>query len=117
MHFHSPKSTSQVYACDQTVRPKSSKDSVHAPNKLSQEVSYWMFDTSGLKTDSHLLPGNRRACTIVADLSALRGSMKLQTNYDTSKKYYELPFEIRVYFGQTALSAELCWREKVSCLV
>ncbi|KAH7100088.1 hypothetical protein BKA62DRAFT_831203 [Auriculariales sp. MPI-PUGE-AT-0066] len=81
-----------VYACDEPKAP------------------YFMFDRSGLRTDDHLVYGMRRVCTISADMSALRGSMTLSTSA-SGIKFYEIPFEVNMFFGQTALSAELCWRE------
>ncbi|KAH7100087.1 hypothetical protein BKA62DRAFT_707558 [Auriculariales sp. MPI-PUGE-AT-0066] len=74
------------------------------------DAPYFAFDRSGNRTDGHLVQGMRRVCTISADMSALRGSMTLSTS-TTGEKYYQIPFSVKVYFGQTALSAELCWKE------
>ncbi|KAH7100092.1 hypothetical protein BKA62DRAFT_831207 [Auriculariales sp. MPI-PUGE-AT-0066] len=81
---------------------------VYASDEM--EAPYFLFDRSGRSTDKHLVQGVRRVCTISADMSALRGSMTLLTG-TTGEKYYRVAFSARLYFGQTALSAELCWKE------
>ncbi|KAH7100086.1 hypothetical protein BKA62DRAFT_801954 [Auriculariales sp. MPI-PUGE-AT-0066] len=78
-----------VFACDNT------------------EAQYWLKDTG----EEDLMPGMRRVCTIVADLSNLRGSLKPITSSTTGMRYYEMPILVNIYFGQTALSAEICWVE------
>ena len=60
------------------------------------------------------MPGMRSACTIVGDLSGLRNSMQVRTNSD-GRRFYQVFFSVEVYFGQTALVAELTWLENVSC--
>ncbi|KAH7100085.1 hypothetical protein BKA62DRAFT_831200 [Auriculariales sp. MPI-PUGE-AT-0066] len=74
------------------------------------DAAYWLYDKTGSEQPSHLLTGNRHVCTITADLSALRGSMQLQTSTATGKQFYQLEIKVLVYFGQTALSAEICWQ-------
>ena len=51
-------------------------------------------------------------CKIVGDLSGLRNSMRVMSNSD-GKKYYRVDFVVEVFFGQTALSADLAWNENV----
>lgn len=59
------------------------------------------------------MSGIRPVCKIVGDLSNLRSTMRLLTG-STGKKYYKVDYTVEVFFGQTALCAELVWKDNVS---
>lgn len=82
----------QIYACDYDARP------------------YWMYDTSNIKDHDHLISGIRPVCKIVGDLSNLRSTMRLLTGTNGTR-YYKVDYHVEVFFGQTALCAELMWKE------
>ena len=80
-----------------------------------QKAPYWLFDTSGQWTNKHLVPCIRHVCDIVADLSALHKSI-VRTETASGHSCWEVTFSVNVYFGQTALSAEMCWTADVCSL-
>ncbi|EJD54462.1 hypothetical protein AURDEDRAFT_110099 [Auricularia subglabra TFB-10046 SS5] len=82
----------QIYACD------------------SDEKPFWLYDSSNIKSPEHVTRGIRPVCKIVGDLSGLRGSMKLHTG-STGERYYKVDYSVEVFFGQTALCAELVWKD------
>jgi len=82
----------QVYACDDSEKP------------------YWLYDNSGQKTVDSIFPGIRPVCKITGDLTGLRNSMRVLTG-TTGKKYYRIDYTVDVFFGQTALCAEIVWTE------
>jgi hypothetical protein len=51
-------------------------------------------------------------CTLKADLSGLRGSLKQEGG--SGKTYYQVDFDIAVKFGGTQLQATIQWKEGVS---
>ncbi|KAH7100093.1 hypothetical protein BKA62DRAFT_263816 [Auriculariales sp. MPI-PUGE-AT-0066] len=83
-----------VYACDDA----------QAPYFLHEQP------TRAHRSDRQLSPGMRHVCGISADLSALRDTVALCKS-DTKEQFYKLQFSVKVWFGQTALSAQICWLE------
>ena len=57
------------------------------------------------------LPQVRTLCTLRADLSRLRGSLKRLTG--PNGQYYRVDFEVVVRFGGTQLQATIQWKEGV----
>ncbi len=82
------------------------------------EVPIYSYDGEG-DTDwgrdeaGNLLPHMRRVCTLKADLSGLRKSLKAQKG-PKGQDFWTVDCGIKVYFGGTALKARLTWREEVS---
>ena len=52
-------------------------------------------------------------CTIHVDLSVATKDLVLKKA--GSKIYYQLDYDVIVYFGLTELQAQLCWKAKVRC--
>lgn len=59
-----------------------------------------------------MLPGFRRICQVVGDLSALSGSLVRDVGLEG--EYWKLNYWIGIKFGGTELEAVLIWEEKVS---
>jgi hypothetical protein len=53
----------------------------------------------------------RTLCTMTADLTGLRGSLRRQAG--PSGVYYKVDFEVAVRFGGTQLQATIQWKEGV----
>ena len=70
--------------------------------------TYWAWDESG-----SLLPNFRRACTLTADLSGLRGFLKVQKSPE-GQEFWMVRVNVDVLFGGTALRARMRWYEGVS---
>jgi len=68
----------------------------------------WLEDESG-----YLLPNFRHVCTIMADLSGLRSSLKVQKGRE-GQDFWRVSFNINVRFGGTAIKAKMTWNEGVS---
>ncbi len=68
----------------------------------------WARDESG-----NLLPNVRRICTLTADLSGLRGFLKLKKGSD-GQDFWQVSYGINIRFGGTALKARMVWYEGVS---
>ena len=68
----------------------------------------WARDESG-----NLLPNFRRVCTLSADLSGLRGFLKVQKGAG-GQDFWSVSFKVNVLLGGTALKARLAWHEGVS---
>ncbi|KAH7100091.1 hypothetical protein BKA62DRAFT_801966 [Auriculariales sp. MPI-PUGE-AT-0066] len=76
------------------------------------EAPYWLSEHSGQDTDdSKLMPGIQKVCVVSANLNGLRNSMALTTG-KTGEKFYEFSFDVNLFFGQTALSADISWKEE-----
>jgi hypothetical protein len=54
----------------------------------------------------------RLICTLHADLSQLAGGIQTRTG-PRGKRFYQVDYEVCVYFGGTQLQAKLQWKEKV----
>ncbi|KAK2464384.1 hypothetical protein APHAL10511_003531 [Amanita phalloides] len=50
-------------------------------------------------------------CTVAADLSKLKKSIKPQTNYKTGAKYFPVEFDVVLLFGLTELKAQIAWMQ------
>ena len=70
----------------------------------------WLRDESGF-----VLPKFRHVCTLVADLSGLQRSLKVQKGPE-GQEFWRVDFKVNVFFGGTALKARLAWYEGVSIL-
>ena len=68
----------------------------------------WAYDESG-----NLLPNMRRVCTLHADLSGLRETLKVQKGSD-GQDFWLVNVLILVNFGGTPLRASVRWWEGVS---
>jgi hypothetical protein len=91
------------------------------------DVPEWYIDINGKKCLLDLntlfanvvaftgneLPQRRTLCTLTADLSRLRGSLRRQQGLINA--YYEVAYEVVVKFGGTQLQATIHWMEGV-CL-
>ena len=68
----------------------------------------WVWDES-----DNLLPNIRSVCKLVADLSGLRGFLKVERGSD-GQEFWKVTFYVKIFFGGTALKARLAWYEGVS---
>ena len=59
-----------------------------------------------------LLPGMRRICTLKADLSSLKGSLKVQKG-PKGQDFWRVEHSVAILFGGTQLRARLQWYEGV----
>lgn len=58
-----------------------------------------------------VMNGMRLICTLQANLSAFAGGLELK-NGPRGKKFYQVDYDVCVYFGGTQLRAKLQWKEK-----
>ena len=68
----------------------------------------WVWDESG-----NLSPNIRHVCTLTADLSGLLQNSKAQRT-SRGQIFWKVDYNVKIFFGGTALKARLTWYEGVS---
>lgn len=56
-------------------------------------------------------------CHVEADTSALSAGLNAQPRRKNRQAYYKMEYDIILSFGLTELKAQICWKERVGCVL